>query len=221
MKTAAFIYFMFLQIGVFSQVKETSSVDTLNNLQFYIEHAVNHSPILKMHQANVQLKETEMELLKYAWMREIYVTADTKYGNYGNANPIDQFNLGYGAGAFIRLPVTVIVGNQQRKKIAQLQVDANKMQQETMKEELIKTVITQYEQVQLAKRLLSIQTNSADVALVNFRFAEEEFKAGNIHIEAYSRTSDIYFTQLKALEQLKTDFLSAYRILLEICGLKE
>jgi outer membrane protein TolC len=194
------------------------SYDSLRTLSYYLESAVINSPILKMHTAQVDQKKLELHLMKYAWMREIYVTADTKLGNYGNANPVDQFNLGYGTGAFVRLPVTAIVGNSDRKKIAKLDIDISSYQRLSIEEELKKLVINQYNEVLLKRSLIKIQVESVDVALINYKIAEEEYMGGSINIDAFSRTSQIYFTQLSSLEKTKSEYKTAFELLTEICG---
>ena len=192
--------------------------DSLHPLSYYLENAILNSPIIKMHTATVDQKKLELQLVKYSWMREIYVTADTKLGNYGNTNPLEQFNLGYGTGAFIRLPLTAIVGNSERKKIAKLEIEASNFQKLNIEEELKKLVITQYNEVLLKRNLIKIQVQAVDVSLVNYKVAEQEYKGGTISIDAYARTTEIYFTQLSALEKIKSEYKNSLELLAEICG---
>ena len=219
--TISFITFLFVQLNVNAQdTISTLNVenDSLHTLNFYMESAILNSPMLKMHESFVGQKELELQLLKYAWMREIYVTADTKFGNYGNTNPLEQFNLGYGTGAFIRLPLSAFVGSSERKRIAKLGVEASKFQKSSLEEELKKLVITQYNEVLLRKSLIDIQVQATDVALLNYKIAEEEFKGGVINVDAFSRTSQIFFTQMSALEKIKSEYKNSKEILFEICG---
>jgi outer membrane protein TolC len=194
------------------------SKDSLHPISYYLESAVSNSPILKMHTAQVDQKKLELDLLKYAWMREIFFTADTKLGNYGNVNPVDQFNLGYGTGAFIRLPITAFIGSNERKKIAKLDIDASSYQRLAIEEELKKLVINQYNEVLLKRNLIKIQVEAVDVALVNYKIAQEEYMGGTINIDAFSRSSQIYFTQLSVLERTKFEYKTAFELLIEICG---
>jgi outer membrane protein TolC len=212
---------MFQTIGLIAQdsVEVIVFTDSIRPLSYYLESAVSNSPILKMHAAQVDQKKLELHLMKYAWMREIYVTADTKLGNYGNANPVDQFNLGYGTGAFVRFPLTAIVGNGDRKKIAKLDIEVSNYQRLNIEGELKKLVINQYNEVLLKRNLIKIQVEAVDVSLVNYKIAEEEYMGGTINIDAFSRTSQIYFTQLSALEKTKSEYKISIELLAEICGL--
>ncbi len=212
---------MFQTIGLIAQdsVEVIVFTDSIRPLSYYLESAVSNSPILKMHAAQVDQKKLELHLMKYAWMREIYVTADTKLGNYGNANPVDQFNLGYGTGAFVRFPLTAIVGNGDRKKIAKLDIEVSNYQRLNIEGELKKLVIDQYNEVLLKRNLIKIQVEAVDVSLVNYKIAEEEYMGGTINIDAFSRTSQIYFTQLSALEKTKSEYKISIELLAEICGL--
>lgn len=194
------------------------SADSLFSLSHYLEAALVNSPIVKMHTTVVDQKKLQLQLMKYNWMREIYVTADTKYGNYGSTSPIDQFNLGYGTGAFVRLPISVLIGNSERKKLAKLDIESANFQKSTIEEELKKLVITQYNEVLLKRSLIKIQVQAVDVSLVNFKVAEQEYKGGTINIDAYARTTEIYFTQLSSLEKIKSEYKSSLELLAEICG---
>lgn len=222
MKNLNFVVLIFFfQINLLEaqdKLEVNESYDSIRPLSFYMEAALMNSPVLKMHAAQVDQKKLELHLMKYAWMREIYVTADTKLGNYGNANPVDQFNLGYGTGAFVRFPLTAIVGNGDRKKIAKLDIEVSNYQRLNIEEELKKLVITQYNEVLLKRNLIKIQVEAVDVSLVNYKVAEEEYKGGSINIDAYSRTSQIYFTQLSALEKTKSEYKISIELLAEICG---
>jgi outer membrane protein TolC len=203
---------------IFSQDKSIKN-DSIKPLAFYMEHAVTHSPAIKMRQSLVSQKELELQLLKYAWMREIYVTADTKYGSYGNGNPIENLNLGYGTGAFVRLPLTLLVGYSERKKIAKLEIEATQFEKGVIEEEVKKMVIHYYSDVILKMNLIDIRVNSVDIAIINLKLAEEDYKAGNTVIEQYARVSDIYYTQLTELEKAKNQYLESYALLKEVCGL--
>jgi outer membrane protein TolC len=212
---------MFQTVSLLAQdsVEVIAFTDSIRPLSYYLESAVENSPILKMHAAQVDQKKLELHLMKYAWMREIYVTADTKLGNYGNANPVDQLNLGYGTGAFVRFPLTAIVGNGDRKKIAKLDIEVSNYQRLNIEGELKKLVINQYNEVLLKRNLIKIQVEAVDVSLVNYKIAEEEYMGGTINIDAFSRTSQIYFTQLSALEKTKSEYKISIELLAEICGL--
>lgn len=191
----------------------------LKPMNAYIDLALMHSPLIKLQQTVIDQKAIELALLKYAWMREIYVTADTKYGRYGSSQALDQLNIGYGTGAFIRLPITAMVGAAQRKKLAQLDLEGMKFQGEVLEDQLKQAIIKQYHECSLNRSLIEIQVAACDVAYANYKLAEEEFKGGSIHIDAFSRVSEIYFTQSQALEKIKNQYRSSLAILHEMCGI--
>ena len=110
---------------LFSQnsVKKIFTADSIPPLQVFMDSAMINSPAIKMYETQIAQNQYEMELLKYNWMKDIYMVIDSKYGKYGNAQPGDQMSLGYGGGAVVKIPLTAIAGSGQRKKIAKLELD--------------------------------------------------------------------------------------------------
>ncbi len=80
-------------------------------------------------------------------------------------------------------------------------------------------VIHYYSDVILKMNLIDIRVNSVDIAIINLKLAEEDYKAGNTVIEQYARVSDIYYTQLTELEKAKNQYLESYALLKEVCRL--
>lgn len=194
-------------------------IDSLPSLQFFIDSGVVNSPAVKMYQANIDQNQNELKLAKYYWLKEIYLTADSKYGRYGNAQPGDQLSLGYGTGAVIKVPFNALFGAKERKSIAKLKVQESTFQKEMITEELTKAIIKQYHETLYRKEVLKLSSESLEFAYVNNKLAEKEFKGGTITIDQYARVSEVYFTQLRLMEDAKMQLTTAFTILLEMTGL--
>ena len=185
-----------------------------------MDSAMANSPAIKMYETQIVQNQCQIELLKYSWMKEIYMVADSKYGRYGNGQPTDQMALGYGAGALIKVPISAIVGNSQRKKIAQMELNESIYNKEVLISELKKLIIRQYNETVYKKQIMSIRVEALEVASISQKLSEKEFKGGLVHVDQYSRVSEIYYTQMQLLEQCKMELKTSLSILLEMCGIK-
>lgn len=198
---------------------ENNSNDSILPLEVVIDQALKHSPLLCMYESYCAKSKLEMTLQKYAWMKDIAVTADSKYGRYGNLQPMDQLSLGYGAGFVIKVPLTAILGKNERKHIAQVEYDASKYQFESVKEELIKNIIKQYNDVLLLKARLRIKTESTELSRINQEISYKQLQNKEITFNQYAQIQEIYFAEKERLEITKNEYKTAWLILKQITGL--
>ena len=200
--------------------KTIFTADSIPPISMFMDSALANSPAVKMYETQIVQNECQLQLLKYNWMKEIYMVADSKYGKYGNGQPTDQMSLGYGAGALIKVPISSFVGSSQRKKIAKMELDESIYNKAVLISELKKLIIRQYNETVYKKSSLNIRVEALEVASINQKLTEKEFKAGMVQIDQYSRVSEIYYTQLQLLEQCKMELKTSLSVLLEICGIK-
>jgi outer membrane protein TolC len=203
-----------------NSVKKIFTADSIPPLQVFMDSAMINSPAIKMYETQIAQNQYEIELLKYNWMKDIYMVVDSKYGKYGNAQPGDQMSLGYGGGAVVKIPLTALAGSGQRKKIAKLELDQSVYNKEVLISELKKSLIRHYNETIYIKQILSIRIEALEVASISQKLSENEFKGGLIHVDQYSRVSEIYYSQLQQLEKTKMELKTALAILLEMSGIK-
>jgi hypothetical protein len=134
--------------------KKLFTADSIPSMQLFLDSALINSPAIKMYETQIIQNQCQIELLKYSWMKEIYMVADSKYGKYGSGQPTDQMSLGYGAGALIKVPFSAIVGNSQRKKIAKMELNESMYNKEVLISELKKMIIRQYNETVYKKHPL-------------------------------------------------------------------
>lgn len=225
MKSAHIILFIGLTIINFGnsiaqiQTKKAFTADSIPPLQVFIDSALINSPAIKMYETQIVQNKCEIDLLKYNWMKEIYMVIDSKYGKYGNAQPGDQMSLGYGGGAVFKIPLSAFAGSGQRKKIAEMQLDQSIYNKEVFISELKKAIIKQYNETVYFKQALSIRIEALEEARVSYKLSEKEFKGGLIHVDQFSRISEIYYTQLQQLEKSKMELKTSLSVLLEMVGI--
>lgn len=217
-QTVKMIIVLLITNTLSSQTPYQIKIDSLPTLQFFIDSGIVNSPAVKMYQTTIDQSKSEYQLQKYNWLKEIYISADSKYGRYGNAQPADQLALGYGTGAVVKVPLSALFGNKQRKNIAKLKIDESNYQKEIIIEELTKSIIKQYNETKYRKELLKLRSESMEFAYVNNRLAEKEFKGGTITIDQYARVSEVYYSQLQLMEEAKMQLTTSLSILLEMTG---
>lgn len=221
-KIISLVVFIFIGINVqYAQNsdKKPFTADSIPSLQVFMDSAMINSPAIKMYETQIVQNQCEIDLLKYNWLKEIYMVVDSKYGKYGNAQPGDQMSLGYGGGAVIKIPLSAIAGSSQRKKIAKMELNQSIYNKEVLISELKKAIIRQYNETVYIKQIMSIRIEALEVAAISFKLSEKEFKGGLIHVDQYSRTSEIYYTQLQQLEKTKMELKTSLSVLLEMAGI--
>ncbi|TNE54695.1 MAG: hypothetical protein EP338_06040 [Bacteroidetes bacterium] len=197
------------------------SIDTsgLRELSFYLQTGLAHAPSIQIQQENIKREELEVKLNKTYWLREVAITADIKYGRYGNLNPIDQLNLGYGSGIYLRLPVTSIIGQKKRMKQAEAQLHIAQLTELEIKEQIRLKIMRLYCEANGYLRQVKIYTESCDHAYINYRISTKKYELGQIEEDAYARMAEIYFQLLAQLEKMRSEFESSKLALHEICGI--
>ena len=173
-----------------------------------------------MYGTQIVQNQCQLDLLKYAWLKEIYMEVDSKYGNYGVSQPIDQLTIGGGGGIMFKVPLSALVGSGQRKTIAKMELNESIFNREVLISEIKKALIKQYNETIYKKLLVNIRVEAFEVAATNKKLSEKEFKGGLIHIDQYSRVEETYYSQMQLLEQTRMELRTSLSILLEMAGIK-
>lgn len=215
----AFLILVFEKLNAQNLPKKAFTADSIPSLQVFMDSALINSPAIKMYETQIIQNKCEIDLLKYTWMKEIYMVVDSKYGKYGNAQPGDQMSLGYGGGAVFKIPLSAFAGSGQRKKIAQMELNSSIYNKEVLISELKKAIIKQYNETVYFKQALAIRVEALEVATISYKLSEKEFKGGLIHVDQFSRISEIYYTQLQQLEKSKMELKTSLSVLLEMAGI--
>jgi outer membrane protein TolC len=200
--------------------KKLFTADSIPSMKVFLDSAMVNSPAIKMYETQIVQNQCQIDLLKYNWMKEIYMVVDSKYGKYGATQPGDQMNLGYGSGVVVKVPLSALTGNSERKKIAKMELNESVYNKQVLISELKKAIIKQYNETIYRKQVLAIKIESYEVAYINKRLSEKEFKSGLIHVDQYSRVSEIYYTQLQQLEEAKMLLKTNLAVLIEMAGIR-
>lgn len=199
----------------------------LNELQ---QSAIEHSPIFKMLDADVNMGEYKILEERREWMRSLGIEGGAKYGLFDNL--ILSEGLGgpslvsarteqtrYYFGFFMKVPLSTIA-DKSNVKTAIAEKDKLRFQREAKIQELRQLIIMQYGTVIKEHRGILIKNDAVESYRVQMLKAETDYSNGKINISEYARLDDMLSKAVLALEHGKVDFLTAFMMLEEIVGVK-
>lgn len=190
--------------------------------------ASENSPLLKLHDSEIVIKELQVRLLKRDWMNNFGFDAGVKYGLFDNLIITEDLGLDevatssteqtrYSVGVFLRIPLSLIA-DKSNVKIAQVELEKTKYQREIIILELNKLIITQYANVLKAYRTLVIQNNSVETYRLQMLNAQNEFNNTEISIADLARFNDMLLKAMINLENIKIEYITAIQLLEETVG---
>lgn len=209
-------------------LSQNEIVSLLPPLGSLIDSAQKHSPLLKIQEADILIKELSIRAEKRDWMKNFGFDAGVRYGMMDNIvvsrevdTDIDRLNkeVRYNAGFFFRVPFSMLFDNTNTKLREQEQVRA-KYEYERVFSDLKRLIITQYNNILMSHKTMLIRAEHVATYNIQLVRAEKDFLEGNININEYSRFNEMYSQARVELETNKIEFLTNYQVLQEIIGVK-
>lgn len=192
------------------------------------EAAILHSPLLKIHDANVIISELKVRSMKRDWMRNLGFEAGAKYGLFDNlivtgdlgidqvaTNTTEQTR--YNVGLFLKIPINSIV-DKSNIQIAKTELDKISFERETTIQEIRQLIIVQYNNIVKAFRNMVVQNNAVEVYRVQMIRAEKDFNNGKLSVADYARLQDMLSRAVINYENIKVEYITALQILQETVG---
>lgn len=211
--------------------ERTSREILLPPLEELIDAAIKNNPAVEFTRLGIEVKESLVGSERNYWTRNFGFQADASYGNINNSaysveagddnllsTSTTQWN--YGAGLYLKIPIYDLINRKALVKQAKLEVDQAKSMEESMKNEIRKLVIEQYQKVILTQKLLDIKSQNMGNAKVNMQMVEKEFRNGVTTVLEYSRVSDITTKVKIEYETAKSEFFLAKKLLENTVGFK-
>lgn len=199
-------------------------------LDTLLEAAEQYAPLLKEQEANIAAAQLAEQAQRRDWMRYLGANVGWSYGQFDalTVNPDAAVGVAtttssqnrYTLGAYFKMPLFAIInrGNAiQQTKIEQEQARHRKRFQAI---ELRKLVISQYQSLVQAHRLLLIANNSLQNFKLQAARTEREFVDGLISVADYTRMQEMLIRATEAFETRKIEFVTAYLLLEETTGVK-
>lgn len=210
-----------------SGIDITKQLPPLSTLQ---SEAEIYSPLIKMQDAEVKIKQLQIRSLKKDWMSNIGFDAGVKYGMFDNL--ILSQDLGiedlqtssteqtrYSVGVSLKMPLKTFL-DKTDVQIAKIELESLMYKRETLLSELRKLVVIQYNDVVRAYRNILVQNSSVEMYRVQMIQNERDFNDGIIGIAEYARVNNILAGSIMRLEELKLEYSTAILVLEETVGVK-
>ncbi|WP_347841263.1 TolC family protein [uncultured Draconibacterium sp.] len=228
-------YFGALNAQTYNELIENSSfekdiVDMLPPLAELQENAILYSPVFKILDADVAIGEYMILEERREWMRWLGFEGGVKYGLFDNivlSEELGDVELStaktqqtrYYGGLFLKMPISSLA-DKSNVKVAKAEKEKLSYQREARIKELRQLIIIQYGNVVKEHRGMIIKNNAVENYRVQMLRAQNDYQNGKINISDYARLDDMLSKAVLALEDAKTDFITAFMILEETVGTK-
>jgi len=216
---------------VFDPLTEDIS-SKLPSLEVLIDSAIAANPQIIFSDQQLMITELKLRSKRIEWTRNIGLQANVGYGNLfnyatsstGSIDPIpvasSSSQTQYTTAFYINLPFSTIADRRNQLRLAKSEV----IQAESMilsgKNEIRQLVITQYNNLILKQRLLSIKAKNLETIKMNMQMGEKEFLNGVIPLSEYTNLSSSVADSEAGYENARMEFLTAYMMLEEIVGIR-
>lgn len=205
----------------------------LPSLDSLIFKAKENSPRLKFFDADFAYWDGAVVLEKRAWLNNINIEAAYGYGIYDNLSNeqlaggatasqalISTEQSRYTVGASIKLPLASIFNRGRKIKNAEAEADKSKYSKEFAIWELEQLIVTQYNDLIKAHRLLFISNSIVESYKVQSIRAEKDFANAIINISDYTRLQQMLNQAISSFESQRSEFLIALKSLEGTVGIE-
>lgn len=231
--TSVFFVASFAAIGQEKSIpvkplKKVDSTETqfkfLPPLDVIIDSALKNSPMLKLQDGQIEIRQIELARKRKQWLEYLNVEA---YGQYTNNTGITSstFNSGvytdlnsnsfqwrYGGGVTFKYPIFNLFSRGKDIKMAKKEISVASLQREVLIRDLRKTIIELYNQALLQHSLLEVKIGALETSSVAVRLGELDFRNSKINVSDLSKIADAHMKNQTEYEQA----LAALRLSLEM-----
>ncbi|MBK6345585.1 MAG: TolC family protein [Bacteroidales bacterium] len=201
-------------------------------LEILIDSAIVNSPQLIYSDQQLMINESKLRSKRIEWTRNVGLQANVGYGNLfnyatsstGSIDPIpvasSSSQTQYTTAFYINLPFSTIADRRNQLRLARSEIIQAESLILSLKSEIRQIVITQYNNLILKQRLLSIKAKNLETVKMSMEMREKEFLNGVIPLTEYTNISSSLSDLETGFENARMEFLTAYMILEEIVGIR-
>ena len=202
----------------------------LRSLEELIEDALAHSPLLQLHQNNLEILAQEEYMEKSRWTDYLKVGGRYDYGS-GNfvrviENPGDEFynqsnriNHFYTVGLNAQIPLSTFVHAKSRKNIVRERAENEMLNVRNTERRIREIVTTHYNNLRKNIDLLEIRAEDLEFNAMSVQVSEEFFREGKLDIEAYTKAVRARTQSAELFQEARYEAVLALQMLKEIVGL--
>jgi peptidoglycan/LPS O-acetylase OafA/YrhL len=199
-------------------------------LDTLIRLALEKSPVLRSQDVWIEIQQQEWRLQKKAWMNLVSVGAATNVGtnsvlDYQQTTTSSEYvsvnrqSAVYNAGVAVRISLGDVLTRGDKNNIARLEWERAQTDRLILEDKIREAVITQYDHLQAALRLLVLEAQSLETQRLAFEVSDRYFREGIMKVEDYSSELSKKISAEKSLEISRIEAQKAYRMLREFVGI--
>lgn len=235
MKITILVCALSLSVVATAQVRQaplTFFDSTDQVLPILIQSAMIHSPQLKYYNVDRRDAELDLALSKRELLRNVYVSSNYSYGNVNTifandaVQPVPVFGrtrgqVMYSAGAGISLNLEQLLGGTRlRTEKQKLRIEKASAQVNNYEARIREQVITLFQEVKLARRIMLHQQTVLQNAQLNKTLVERRFKDGSARIAEQMAADQAYNEALLSFEKARNDYQTSVLLLEEVVGMQ-
>ncbi|MGX1928617.1 TolC family protein [Flagellimonas sp. 2504JD4-2] len=214
-------------------LKKNDITRVLPSLDSLIALAHQNSPELKYRDADQKYWKARQRLAQTKWLDYLYLEAVYSYGVFDNLTasqlsgaPQPSQTLfsteqdRYTVGPSLKIPISAILNRKNTVRSAKAEAEKSRYEKEVDKVRIRELVITRYNGLLKAHRLLFVYGTIVDTYKVQALRAETDYKNGIIPVSEYTRLSQMLNEAIVAHESQKSELSLAVLLLEEVVGIK-
>lgn len=200
-------------------------------LDFCIQAAIEHSPLLKASDAQVEKLLEELKIQKKSWTNYVLFDANARFGLF-NQIQIEQLSpdlpdvgvttareqLNYFAGLTIKLPLSLFLNSKNEQKTIQLSVKEMELKREELKNEISKIVVNEYFAMKAAQERLIVNQNNLQSTRIDYLKASNDVSNNFLSVTEYASISTSYSKAYEAYITSKNEFYAKYYLIKLLIG---
>ena len=190
---------------------------------------LRRSAQLKGLELSKQISEQDILLTRKNILQSLAVGGGYTYGNQGSIGGVDlknptQFNTSnsgrYSAGVNLSLSLGQLLSRGNQIQIGKLNLARNESARLDREDQLRQFVIQSYQNLVLARKLLTLQQEAYVTVQTNYRLTERQFRQGQLSLPEFADANAQVTSAAAAQETARNQYETAVMLLEEIAGTK-
>jgi outer membrane protein TolC len=189
--------------------------------------AISHSAQLKALNAEKSISQQDIQIAKESLLGSVSVGGSYTYGNLASISPADPLNPNlfntyssgrYSTGISVALPLDRLVSRGNLIKKEQLGYERTEAMRQDREDLLRQQVIQSYQNVLLARKLLTQRQESYVTVQTTSQLAERQFRQGQMSLPEFSQVTSQLTEISAAQEAARNTYDTTFLLLEELVG---
>lgn len=211
------------------------SPDSIPELSFFINQALNNSPLLNSTQEDLKKIREEIKMEKTSWLSYFFIDANARYGLFNQLTINEQVSgdpdnvatlsnkqqLNYYGGLTIKIPLNTFSTRGSRLRILKSEYTQAELKKEALRQEISSIIIEEYFKMKYSQETFLSYQEMVQTENITYLQAKRDLENGVINMNEYSL---IVTSKVRAEEmylKMKNDFYSQFYKILIISGIKK